>query len=50
MSGLPKINVGDTTFDRVWAYYKSPGKITLSKKQNEKRERWLTLFTLRLNF
>lgn len=50
MSGLPQINVGDTTFDKVWAYYKSPDKIVLTKKQNEKRERWLTLFTLRLNF
>lgn len=50
MSGLPQINIGDTTFDKIWAYYKNPGKITLSKKQNEKRKRWLTLFTLRLNF
>ncbi|WP_435263422.1 hypothetical protein [Tenacibaculum sp. nBUS_03] len=50
MSGLPQINIGDTTFDKIWAYYKNPGKIILTKKQNEKRERWLTLFTLRLNF
>lgn len=50
MSNLPRITINDTTFDKIWAYYKQPGKVTLTPKQEEKRERWLSLFTLRLNF
>lgn len=49
-SNLPRITLNDTTFDKIWAYYKNPGKIQLTPKQEEKRVRWLTLFTLRLNF
>lgn len=49
-NNLPKITLNDTTFDKIWAYYKKPGKIQLTPKQEEKRIRWLTLFTLRLNF
>ncbi|WP_299135986.1 hypothetical protein [uncultured Tenacibaculum sp.] len=47
---LPRINVGDTTFDKVWAFYKSPGKISLTPKQEDEKERWLLLFTLRTKF
>jgi hypothetical protein len=49
-NNLPRITLNDTTFDKIWAYYKNPGKITLTPKQEEKRERWLTLFSLRLKF
>ena len=50
MSNLPQINLNDTTFDKIWAYYKHPGKIALTDKQEEIKERWLSLFSLRLNF
>lgn len=50
MSNYPKINKSDTTFDKIWAYYKSPDKIKLTPLQEEIKERWLTLFTLRINF
>lgn len=50
MSNLPQINLNDTTFDKIWAYYKHPGKIALTEKQEEIKERWLSLFSLRLNF
>ncbi len=46
---LPKINRGDTTFDKVWAYYKDQS-IKLTPKQEEKRQRWAALFALRINF
>ncbi len=49
-NNLPRITLNDTTFDKIWAYYKNPGKIQLTPKQEEKRERWLHLYTLRLNF
>ncbi|PQB08020.1 hypothetical protein BST83_13300 [Polaribacter filamentus] len=49
-NSLPRITLNDTTFDKVWAYYKTPGKVTLTPKQEQKRERWLTLFSLRLKF
>jgi hypothetical protein len=49
-NSLPGITLNDTTFDKVWAYYKAPGKVTLTPKQEQKRERWLTLFSLRLKF
>lgn len=42
--------IKDSTFDKIWAYYKNPGKVVLTPKQEEKRIRWLTLFTMRLNF
>lgn len=42
--------IKDSTFDKIWAYYKNPGKVVLTPKQEEKRERWLTLFTMRLKF
>ena len=50
MSNLPQINLNDTTFDKIWAYYKHPGKIVLTDKQEEIKDRWLSLFSLRLNF
>lgn len=50
MGNFPKIRTSDTTFDKIFAYYKNPDKIKLSPKQEEIKNRWLTLFTLRTNF
>lgn len=50
MANISKFNLNDTTFDKIWAYYKNPGKIALTPKQEEIKERWLSIFSLRLNF
>lgn len=50
MSNLPRITINDTTFDKIWLYYKEPGKVQLTPKQEEKKDRWLSIFSLRLNF
>lgn len=47
---LPTIRTGDSTFDRIYAYYKDPKKHPLTPKQEEKKDRWLAAFTLRQNF
>mgnify|MGYP000162115730 CR=1 FL=1 len=47
---LPTIKTGDTTFDRIYAYYKDSTKYPLSEKQTEVKNRWLAAFTLRQNF
>lgn len=50
MSNSLQSYIKDSTFDKIWAYYKNPSKVQLTPKQEEKRVRWLTLFTLRQNF
>jgi len=47
---LPRIKTGDTSFDRLYAYYKDPAKYPLTDKQNELKDRWLAAFALRQNF
>ncbi len=48
MSNLLSLN--DSTFDKIWSFYKSPDKIKLTPKQEEIKDRWLSIFSLRLNF
>ena len=47
---LTTIKTGDSSFDRIYAYYKDPKKYPLTEKQEEKKDRWLAAFTLRQNF
>ncbi|WP_340074533.1 hypothetical protein [Leptobacterium sp. I13] len=47
---FPIIKTGDSTFDKIYAYYKDPSKYPLTKKQTELKERWLAAFALRQNF
>lgn len=47
---FPTIKTGDSSFDKIYAYYKDPGKYPLTEKQTELKERWLAAFTLRQNF
>lgn len=44
------IKTGDTSFDKIYAYYVNPEKYPLSIKHKEIKERWLAAFTLRQNF
>lgn len=44
------LKTGDSTFDKIYAYYVDSSKFNLSPKQHEIRERWLSAFTLRLQF
>lgn len=46
----PIIKTGDSTFDKVYAYYKDPKKYPLRDKQLELKDRWLAAFALRQNF
>ncbi len=39
------INRGDTSFDKIWMHYKSPGKFPLTENQENIKERWLAAWT-----
>lgn len=47
---LPTIKTGDSSFDKIYAYYKDASKYPLTAKQTELKDRWLAAFTLRQNF
>lgn len=47
---LPTIKTGDSSFDKIYAYYKDSTKYPLTPKQAELKDRWLAAFTLRQNF
>ena len=47
---LPSIKTGDSSFDKIYAYYKDSTKYPLTTKQTELKDRWLAAFTLRQNF
>lgn len=47
---LPTIKTGDSSFDKIYAYYKDSTKYPLTQKQTELKDRWLAAFTLRQNF
>lgn len=47
---LALVKTGDTTFDKIFAHYIDEKKYTLSKKQEEIKERWLAAWTLRITF
>lgn len=47
---LPTIKTGDSSFDKIYAYYKDASKYPLTEKQTELKNRWLAAFTLRQNF
>ena len=47
---LPTIKTGDSSFDKIYAYYKDASKYPLTEKQTKIKNRWLAAFTLRLNF
>lgn len=47
---LPTIKTGDSSFDKIYAYYKDSTKYPLTPKQTELKDRWLAAFTLRQNF
>ncbi len=44
------VKTGDSTFDKIYAYYVDSEKYTLTEKQQQIRERWLSAWTLRLQF
>jgi hypothetical protein len=50
MANLPKIKTGDSSFDKIYAYFIDENAVSLSEKQEELKERWLSAWTLRLNF
>lgn len=39
------INTADTSFDKIWAYYKSPKKFQLTPNQELVKERWMAAWT-----
>lgn len=47
---LPTIKTGNSSFDKIYAYYKDSSKYPLTEKQTELKDRWLAAFTLRQNF
>jgi hypothetical protein len=47
---LPIIKTGDSSFDKIYAYYRDPSKYPLTSKQTELKDRWLAAFALRQNF
>lgn len=47
---LPTIKTGDSSLDKIYAYYKDATKHPLTTKQTEVKDRWLAAFTLRQNF
>ena len=47
---LPTIKTGDSTFDKLYAYYKDSTKYPLTPNQTEIKDRWLAAFALRQNF
>ena len=44
---LPTIKTGDSSFDKIYAYYKDSTKYPLTAKQTDLKDRWLSAFTLR---
>ena len=44
------VNTGDSSYDKIYAYYKDSTRYTLTPKQTELKDRWLASFTLRQNF
>tara|TARA_B110000967_G_C18775392_1_gene505311 strand:+ start:167 stop:742 length:576 start_codon:yes stop_codon:yes gene_type:complete len=44
------VSTGDSSFDKIYAYYKDSTRYTLTPKQTELKDRWLAAFTLRQNF
>ena len=50
ISKLPTIKTGDSTFDKLFAYYKDSTKYPLTANQTEIKDRWLAAFALRQNF
>lgn len=44
------VKTGSSTFDKIYAYYVDSAKYTLTPKQHAIRERWLSAWTLRLQF
>lgn len=50
MSNFPAIKTGDTTFDKIHAFFLDESVVTLTPKQEEIKERWLAIWTLRLNY
>ena len=47
---LPTLQTGDSTFDKLYAYYKDSTKYPLTPNQTEIKDRWLAAFALRQNF
>ncbi len=47
---LPAIKTGDSSFDKIYAYYKDATKYPLTEKQTELKNRWLAAFALRQNW
>jgi hypothetical protein len=47
---LPTLKTGDSSFDKIYAYYKDSTKYPLTPKQTDLKDRWLAAFTLRQNF
>ena len=43
------VNTGDSSYDKIYAYYKDSTRYTLTPKQTELKGRWLASFTLRQN-
>ena len=50
MNNYPSIKTGDTTYDKIWEYFLSETSVTLTPNQDEIRKRWLSAWTLRLEF
>ncbi len=44
------VSTGDTTYDKIWAYYLAPEKHRLTPFQQKVKDRWVTLNNFRLNF
>lgn len=49
-SKLPVVKTGDSTFDKIHAFFIDETVVSLSPKQEEIKERWLAVWTLRLNY
>lgn len=49
MTKLPVLKTGDTTFDKIYASFIDEDT-KLSPKQEEIKDRWLAVWTLRLNY
>ena len=47
---LPIIKTGDSSFDKIYAYYRDATKYPLTENQTKLKDRWLAAFTLRQNF
>lgn len=47
---LPKLKTGDSTFDKIYAYFVDEQNHSLSPKHEKIKDRWLSIWTLQLNF